>query len=270
MPQLDNVITIAATLAGAYFACSTLISILLEVFAQITGRRARFLRRHLVRVLGHHVSKLILTNALVRKLPPSISGSHWGKAKRRMKGLHVDQAAISYIEPRDFALALLHETFERDPSRPTHLVLDPSKLGAHSAHVKNLISTLLEGTSGNPAHIQERIEVWFRRDQEQLTASYGVSSRSWGILLGTLTAMLVGLDTIAFVLQCEPSAYHCLDPISRFRYFETMQYQIQLRLVLSYVIGGLMISQGASFWFDIITRFTNIRGEVAKPRGGTA
>ena len=264
--ELANVITIFVTLAGAYFGCATLISVLFEVFAQITGRRARFLRAHLARLFGNQLSDRIYSNPLIRKFNETRAHSRVEKARKWAKGLDEDEVAVAYIDPRDFALTLMHEGFKKDPANSARLVPNNAHLGGHAYRVQTLLETLLEGTSGNPAHIQERIEGWFRRDQEQLSASYGVDSRAWGILLGTLTAMLVGLDTIGIVMPTPLPQIAGPVPISRLSFFLAMKISDQLRLLTSFLIGGLMISQGASFWFTMITRVANLRGEGAKPR----
>ena len=184
------------------------------------------------------------------------------RAGRLLKGIdHPHERPISYIEPRDFALALMYEGFEEIPDK--NGFLKPKDQLPKS--VETLLATLLEGTSGNPAHIQERLESWFRRDQEQLSASYGADSRFWNFFPGTLIAAFFGLDTLALVSQCTLST--CVGLADRFKDFLLNLHKWEdWRMVAGYLLSGLMISQGASFWFGIVTRLTNLRSEGARPR----
>jgi hypothetical protein len=97
---------------------------------------------------------------------------------------------IAYIDPRDFALALMFEAFHESiaENRARKLSHRPSdQVECDRKHlppeVLRLLDTLLQDTNDNPAHIQERLEAWFRRDQAQLTAEYGTTLRWWGVLL---------------------------------------------------------------------------------------
>jgi hypothetical protein len=259
-PNLNTVLNVFAMLVASYYGCAVLISIVVEIFSQVTGRRARMLRRHLQHEFGSDLADGLLSSPLVAKFDDDKhSGPFWHlqkKVNRLMKGRALP---VTYIEPRDFALTMLHVAFQqeampapaleralpqhtisqggRPPLVPPAIVAETEKLRPHlPPHARELLATLMEGTSGNPAHIQERLEGWFRRDQAQLTAYYGLRSRVWAFLFGTATAVLVNLDTlaIAHVTKLLPS--------------------------LGYAISGLMISQGASFWFDIVGKVTNLRG----------
>ncbi len=273
MNQLDPVVAVLATLVSSYYGCAVLISILLEIAAQVLGRRARMLRSHLVQVLGPNLAREILNNPLIRKVRDDIYAGQKGVrnslrvARHRLKGLKGNAVAVAYIEPRDFALALMREGFtgQDRQGRSRALRIKPG-LPAHS---KQLLETLLQDTNDNAAHIQERLEAWFRRDQQQLTASYGTNSRLWGIALGTAIAALVGLDTIEIALRCvaSPTGYPCLaDGLhSRWQTFQSQKWDRELRTVLGYLVSGLMISQGAAFWFDIISKVANVRSEGKRP-----
>ena len=211
---LSDVIAAFAKLAGAYYGSAVFISIVLEVFAQATGRRARTLRAHLTRLFSAPLANRILENPLIRKVRKEDDGgwfaSAWSAAHRTLKGVDVP---IAYIDPRDFALALMFEAFHESKVENRARKLTPNPAGRVEcdpkhlpAAVHRLLETLLQDTNGNPAHIQERLEAWFRRDQAQLSAQYGTTSRCWGVLLGTSLASFVGLDTLTFMDQILPWA----------------------------------------------------------------
>jgi len=132
-----------------------------------------------------------------------------------------------------------------------------------------LLGTLLQDTHDNPAHVQERLEGWFKRDQEQLSGSYGARSRVWAVVLGTLVAFFVGLDTLKLAVG---DAWHAGLPWMPASLATSLSQAAHggywNRVLLSIpgsLLSGLMISQGASFWFDIVTRVANLRNEGAKP-----
>jgi len=255
-PELAKLIAVVATLVASYYGCAVLVSVLLEIAAQITGRRARTLRRHLNFLFGRRLAREILDNPLIRKadrnetkkLPkPYRVAKVWAKST---------DVPVAYIEPRDFSLALMHEAFGPEEIRDKARICKLKGADALPEHVRELLGTLIEGTNDNPAHIQERIEGWFRRDQQQLSAQYGARSRVWGAAAGTLIAALVGLDTIAVALQYAPACC-ALKSIP--------QPGSCVTSWPGYVLSGLMIAQGASFWFDVLTRITNLRSEGSRP-----
>jgi hypothetical protein len=255
-PELSKLIGTFATLVASYYGCAVLVSILLEIAAQITGRRARTLHRHLNFLFGERLARRILDNPLVRK-------TDWNEMKKLSKPYRAVKALVkstvvpvAYIEPRDFSLALMHEAFGPEEIQNKARIRELKSPDALPEHVRELLGTLIEGTNANPAHIQERIEGWFRRDQQQLSAEYGARSRLWGLAAGTLIAALVGLDTIAIALQYAPAC--CVIKIAP-------QPGSCLTSWPGYVVSGLMISQGASFWFDVLAKITSMRSEGSRP-----
>jgi hypothetical protein len=335
-PSLNDVVATFARLVAGYYGSAVFISIVLEVFAQLTGRRARTLRSHLIRLFSAPLANRILDNPLIRKVRREDDGGYFASARRlahrQLKGVDFP---IAYIDPRDFALALMFEVFDesksenrtrkvsiraanedecnekdlqREVQRLLNILLDTkgkpavirkqldeaekclppevrrlidTLLQATNGNpaafqerleawfrrdqnekylppeVHRLLETLLQDTNGNPAHTQERLEAWFRRDQAQLTAAYGTTSRWWGVFLGTLLASFIGLDTLKFLDPIFPP----LDRVNLHEWVAHMFPFLDSYYPLGFVISGFMISQGASFWFDISKKLTNVRGE---------
>jgi hypothetical protein len=72
-------------------------------------------------------------------------------------------------------------------------------------------------------------------------------------------AALVGLGTIAIALQyVDPKKWCCI-------LASIPALQGCLKSVPGYLLSGLMISMGSSFWFDILARVTNLRSEGVRP-----
>jgi hypothetical protein len=260
---LQILITRIGTLVSSYYGAAVLITILLEIGAQITVSRARLLWSRLERILGRDLARRILDNPLVQN-----AGAIDWQSRMRGRGVRrlVNRSGnyISWIEPRDFALAAVQELFEpkaggsallkvrtkvrTSPPHPTQTATHAPKV---PAGVVELFETLIQGTEGVQPHILERVENWFRRDQQQLTGIYSTRTRWVGVLLGTAIALWAGLDTIAILF---PDA------------FVSPRQTWDARYWLGCFVSGLFISQGAQFWFDIATRITNLRSGGTTPK----
>lgn len=160
---------------------------------------------------------------------------------------------------------------------------------------RDLAALALRAQTTNINHFKEEVAKWFDRSMERTSGVYKRDIKKWTILIGFLIALLANADTIHIVgrlskesaisnvisQQVAERVRNCPDPNCIAREVDNDLTKLSLPIgwylplevnsnpiimfwdaivkAIGWLLTGLAISMGASFWFDVLNKFINVR-----------
>lgn len=177
-----------------------------------------------------------------------------------------------------------------------------------SPKLKTDLSMLALRSHGKVDAFKQEIENWFDSSMQRASGVYKRDVKAFSILIGFLIAMLTNADTIHIVnrlskekvvnnvvssyvleLQNNCSNKHMFEsksciidnvdnqdltklslPIGWQSYdFQFQSIGQSFSKLIGWVLTGIAISMGSSFWFDVLNKFINVRYTGKKPESST-
>jgi hypothetical protein len=168
---------------------------------------------------------------------------------------------------------------------------------------RDLAALALRVQTTNINHFKEEVAKWFDRSMERTSGVYKRDIKKWTILIGFLIALLANADTVHIVSrlskesamsnvisqQVAERVRNCPDPNCIAREVDNDLTKLSLPIgwylplevnsnpiimfwnaivkAIGWLLTGLAISMGASFWFDILNKFINVRYAGRPPKG---
>ena len=183
----------------------------------------------------------------------------------------------SYIEPANFALALV------DSLRQGHPSLDAAIAALPSEQLRRTLLTLHAQADADPARFQAAIAAWFEATMERLSGVYKRRQLLTSFLLSLLLAVLFNIDSIHLFqtlwqhpamaahitsvpdgLDADVMAQLWVLPIGWQAFPPLLDADFALQ-ASGWLVTASTTLFGAPFWFDILQRAINLRSTGAKP-----
>ena len=183
----------------------------------------------------------------------------------------------SYIEPANFALALV------DSLRQGHPSLDAAIAAVPDPQLRRTLQTLHAQAGADPARFQGAVAAWFEATMERLSGVYKRRQLLVSFLLSLLLAILFNIDSIHLfrTLWQQPALaaqLGALSPVLNADMLDQMwalpigwqHFPPALDAAFALQAAGWLVTDsttlfGAPFWFDILQRAINLRSTGAKP-----
>jgi hypothetical protein len=266
----STVLEVAVGLTFCYATVALIVSTLQEALASALHMRARRLLDAVCAMLGdpgyQGLARTIYQHALVNPHDPSATDPRALASKP------------AYIEPRNFAIALL-EAVQTIPDDFVQLGRDIDALDDPA--VKRALQGFYQRAGGDPVKFELAVIGWFNAAMERVSSEYKRGSMAISLLLSLLLAVIFNIDSIHLfrslwqhpALAAHIGAAPTLDPRALDSLmtlpigWDAFPPTLDERLVLS-VVGWLLTAStalfGAPFWFDLMKRTVQVRGD-AKP-----
>lgn len=267
----STVLEVAVGLTFCYATVALIVSTVQETLASLLRLRARTLLDGIKTMLNDPdfkgLARALYTHALVN---PHDDGS--AASQRDLK------AKPSYIEPRDFASALL-DSFHSVRGNFEQLGRDIDALP--EPHVRRALQTMYQQAAGDIDKFKDALADWFDSAMERVSGAYKRRSTMVSLGLTLLLAILFNIDSIHLfrTLWLHPALAAQLGtdgmgrdavgalttlPVGWQRFPTTFDgaFAIQVSGWLLTAATGLF---GAPFWFDLLQRAMRIRGTGDKP-----
>ena len=265
----STVMEVVIGMAFCYGSLALTVTTLQEALSAAFGLRAGMLRDCIQRMLRD----------------PQFTGTARAVYAHLLIGTHDDltdphaprQPAPSYIEPANFALALI------DAIRGSSSALDNAIAAVPDPQLRRTLSTLYVQTGGDVQRFQAALGGWFDSTMARLSGAYKRRQLLVSFLLALLLAILLNIDSIhlfqtlwrhpalAAGIGAVPAA---LDanlvnelatlPIGWGSFPPVLDAAFALQ-VAGWLITASTTLFGAPFWFDILQHMINLRSTGAKP-----
>lgn len=206
----------------------------------------------------------------------------------------------SYIRARTFASALL-DTVVASGTAASDLKSVITANEAIPVRLRRQLEAVIPETT-NPDEVRKAIETWYDDAMERVSGWYKRKAQLITLAMGIVVTVLLNADTLtfansllqnpaareAFVASATEIAAASPAPGSQVPTLDLAQVKTQLEPVgfglgwslddkatkpeawlarlLGWVITILAITMGAPFWFDVVTRLTNIRATGVRPK----
>ncbi|MFP5392396.1 MAG: hypothetical protein ACLGI6_12780 [Gammaproteobacteria bacterium] len=267
----STVLEVAVGLTFCYATVALIVSTVQEALASALRLRARMLLDGVRAMLGDPgftgLARSVYHHALVN---PHDSAPDNPRALAGKPG---------YIAPRDFAIAVL-EAVQTIPGDFAQLGRDIDALDDPA--VKRALQGFYQRAAGDAAAFEAAVTNWFNAAMERVSGAYKRKAMVISLLLSLLLAVLFNIDSIhlfralwqhpalAAHISAAPSS---VDPraIDALMTLPIGWHDFPPRLDASFalsVAGWLLTAStalfGAPFWFDLMKRTVQVRGE-AKP-----
>ncbi len=260
----STVLEVAAGLTFCYASVALIVSTVQEALASALRLRARTLLAGVKAMLGDPNF-----TALARAL--------YGHA---LVSPRAGNGIPSYIEPRNFAIALL-ESLEALPGNAEHIRQRIDALP--DPQLRRALLGIYQRAAGDAARMETDIALWFDSAMERVSVSYKRRSMAISLLLSLLLAVLFNIDSIHLfkALWQHPALAAQLATVPDSMTVDTVNALFALpigwqsfppRMDASFVVqlSGWLITGstalfGAPFWFNLMKRTMQLRGHGAKP-----
>jgi hypothetical protein len=170
---------------------------------------------------------------------------------------------------------------------------------------ESLLALVMQAEAAGPGieqqlkTLRQHLEAWFDTTMERASGWYKRSIRWWALAVGVTLAVVFNADaiTLAYSLYQDPVLRNTISEAA-VAYVErgddVKANEAQTRLMalslpigwssrnqppatpvgwilrlLGWLLSGFAIAQGAPFWFDLLNRFTNLRGTGKRPEPAT-
>lgn len=266
----STVLEVAVGLTFCYATVALIVSTVQEALASALHMRARRLLDAVCAMLGDPgfdtLARTVYSHALVNPHDPTPGDA------RALAG------KPAYIEPRNFAIALL-EAVQTIPDDFEQLGRDIDALD--NPALKRALQGFYQRAGADPVKFEEAVIGWFNAAMDRVSSQYKRGSMAISMLLSLLLAVLFNIDSIHLfrslwqhpALAAHIGATPSFDPraldalMSLPIGWERFPPRFDDRLALS-VAGWLLTAStalfGAPFWFDLMKRTVQVRGD-AKP-----
>lgn len=210
-----------------------------------------------------------------------------GLVNPRADGKATNEATLtakpSYIDAKQFATALM-ETLNISPGvadvqAEADKITDPP--------LRDAIGGIVKRAARNTGQIRKDIGDWFDQHMDCVAGVYKRYAQKWNFLIALVLAVLLNLDAvkIAHELWVQPALMKDFSPVTVQSANEALNQLQTLRLpfgwdthaikyfsdpvtgpsqILGWLIMGASTLFGASFWFDTLQRFVQLRGAGSK------
>jgi hypothetical protein len=269
----STVLEVAVGLTFCYATVALVVSTVQEALASLFRMRARTLFDGVKRMLNDPqftaLAKDLYGHALVN-----------AQADPRATDPRAMAGKPSYIEPADFALALI-DSIQSIPGDFEQLGRDIDALP--DIALRRALQGFHQRAQGDIEAMQAAIAVWFDSAMERVSGSYKRRSMAVSLLLSLLLAVLFNIDSIhlfrslwlhpalAAHLSAAPGALDqaALDALWQLPIgWQSFPPQLDGQFVLR-VAGWLLTAStalfGAPFWFDLMKKTVQVRGTGPKP-----
>lgn len=261
----STVLEVAIGLAFCYGTLALVVTTLQEALAALFRLRANMLLGAIRRMLGdprcEGLARALYAHPLANPRAVATPSS----------------TRPSYIEPANFALALVDILRQGQPSLEAAIgaVADPQ--------LRRTLQTLHAEAGADPARFQGAIAAWFEATMERLSGVYKRRQLLVSLLLSLLLAVLFNIDSIhlfrtlwqhpalAAQIVAAPSGLNA-DVLARlgtlpigWQHFPPVLDAGFALQVAGWLVTASTTLFGAPFWFDVLQRAVNLRGTGAKP-----
>lgn len=262
-----------------------------EIIAQVLALRAKTLQNAIRQLIGEAGASdeltAILNHPLIKGLrPASASGSK----------------DPSYIPSDIFAAAVMDNLKLLDSGVGLLNAVKDAAQKPGATPLVQAVAALAQGAKGDVEALQNDVARWFDAAMERATGAYKRQAQMWTLALGLLAAIAFNVDSVrigAHFLKHPEAAQQMADEATRLveqgpDFPKTPEGREKLRQdlqqavaagavpigwsamgptapldILSKLIGwcctALAASLGATFWFDLLKRFVNIRSSGPNP-----
>ena len=253
----STVLEVVIGLTFCYATVALIVSTLQEALAAAFKLRARTLFGGVKTMLNDALARALYAQALVNP--------------------HGEQP--SYIEPRDFAAALV-DVIQTVPGNYVQLGRDIEALA--DPQVRRALAGIYQ-RAGSADQFRPELAAWFESAMDRVSGSYKRRSMLASLLLSLLLAVLFNIDsihlfrslwlhpTLAAHLSAAPGALDqaALDALWQLPIgWQSFPPQLDGQFVLR-VAGWLLTAStalfGAPFWFDLMKKTVQVRGTGPKP-----
>ena len=269
----STVLEVAIGLSFCYASVALIVSTVQEALASALRLRARGLLDGIKSMLNDpHFNALardLYAHALVNPHDDGRSASAQSLA-----------AKPSYIEPKNFAIALIDQ-LQTIPGNFIQLGRDIDAVS--DPQIRRVLQGMYQRANGDLASFHESVAGWFDSAMERVSGAYKRRALLVSLLLSLLLAVLLNIDSIhlfrslwqhpalAAHLSAGPAVVdqRVLDalwslPIGWTDFPPRFDDALLLR-VAGWLITASTALFGAPFWFDLLQRAVQIRGTGAKP-----
>lgn len=264
----STVLEVAIGLTFCYATVALIVSTVQEALASAVRMRARMLVDGVRRMLGDHaftgLARSVYAHALVNPHDPDADRPHALAYKP------------SYIEPRNFSVALL-DAVQTIPGDFVQLGRDIDAIT--DVAVKRALQGFYQRAAGDRLVFESALTSWFNSAMERVSASYKRRSMLVSLLLSLLLAVLFNIDSIhlfrslwqhpalaahigAATGQIDSGTMNALMTLP----IGWQQFPPRLDQNFALSVGGWLLTAstalfGAPFWFDLMKRTVQVRGK---------
>lgn len=282
----SSVLEVAVGLSATYWVFGSMSSGIREVVATTAGHREELLARGVYRLLGQEPPAVRAREAFgdastAPKDPVPKGGDAHAEA---MTADDLDLARLvlghpligalgksrgsapSYIPARTFALALL------DVLSPERLGADVGKIQSVVARIadpgiRNTLMPIVNGAGGDLQKLRGGIERHFDDAMDRVSGWYKRRSQLWLFGIGLAVAIAFNVDTVHIAKELWASPQNgAPNPLELPLGWRGMPTPGSLAGgLLGYVLTATALTLGTPFWFEVLTRFVNLRASGPPP-----
>ena len=257
---------IIGAVAAVYFFFSLIVSGVNEWYARLVHRRARVLEAALPSLLGS-TSKESRLAVYFAKHP-------------LIAGLASDYHFPAYIPPLHVGMVLIGLTMEVRTGPPPSIRIRRTIRGTHVALTSDERKVLVGLVAGetNIRTVQARIEKWFDDSSERVSGVYKRRTYSSLLMFSAAVTVMFGLDSIRMfqVLYASgvssdaslpqgaasiPIGWQCAATSSPCSWLSD-----GAGMIAGMLITTMALTLGAPFWFDVLTKYVNLRQTGTPPQ----
>ena len=296
--NLGVVADIGLGLMLMYLLLSLLVTAINELIAQFGSIRARHLQSALRRMLNLKANptdsdNLTLFEAIRNSPTLQIAGAI---AKTKFSGANT---LPSYIDRETFVASLREAILrmQKPAAANDANALEITELGAlidklpENSQVKSALKAAIGGALADAQEVEKRVGDWFDNMMQRATGAYKRWMNIFSLILGLVLAVAFNCDTIHFadsvakspalragiVKVAEDITQRCAgandkpamteaDCNNAKRNLDALQAlpiggerNITFYAIAGWLITGFAVSLGAPFWFDLLSKFMNVR-----------
>lgn len=300
--DIPNFINICIGLILVYLTLSLLASEIQEMVSSFLELRARNLKHGIKKLLDKDQEESSITEKLYKNSLISALDHKTFFGQRPWK----EPIGPSFIPADMFSAALLEVLNLDDESTPLEknsqdIPTNIKNLRLPSKLERDLIQLSIRAKSHN-TQFKDELEKWFNDSMDRMSGAYKRDAKVWAILIGFLLAFFSNADTfyiinrlskekainsslVTYVKEAEEtckqnndkSASCIIDneklselvlPIGWSRSSASQLQGIKniFLKIIGWLVSGIAISMGSSFWFDLLGKFLNVRYAGRKPK----
>jgi hypothetical protein len=280
----NSVVDIAIGLIFMYLVLSLVCTAVNEYIATLLKLRAKSLAGGIQQLIDDPVLHQLFSNhGLV------------DSTKRTTGG-----AGPSYIDGRSFAMALLASV---DPTKPVPVFEDVQQALQHlrDSNIRDMLLAQVATSGGDIQKLRDGVASWFDSAMDRVTGVYKRWLKAISFGVGLVVAIAINADTVSVAkalwhdptarVQIAGIAEHAQVPppnidaaqalsdlktlrglpigwplsLEEYNPEKTPLWAVIPAKVLGLLLTAVALSLGAPFWFDLLSKFMNVRGSGARP-----
>jgi hypothetical protein len=271
----STVLEVGIGLIFCFCAVSLIVSSINEGISSFLKLRGKYLLKSIQTLLNEHSGGgLVLALYQHAGFNPLSNGTE--------SSVHEMDKLPSYVEPRQFALALT-EVLQSKAQVPTDL--NTAICSIPDKQLRELLTNMYRRAGADVAVFETELANWFDRSMQRLSGAYKRTLQWWTVLIGFTLAALLNIDALHMfqVLWAHPalvnnlSAAQLADASGAFKgltagslpigwdksplYYGTNELLV---MMAGWAITASSTLFGAPFWFDLLQKVTNLRGTGPK------